>query len=383
MAFVLKPEIAIGDLVTGASVTVSALALLVAWLRDQQLRRKEYADRIRHSAGTVASKLDRWQELSLCFFDEIQPLITESDLKLTTGQNAIATRDFLWHGLTSIHSETKKRRLDEQVEIAYVDLYGYDSRIQVLFTETVRRMKEVDTLLFQQLLHSTQRDVLSFESPAPNFLSAQLGNLLRSTCAQAAKRCEEHLCSVMSPFKTEILKLMHASDRSVVSKRVNIRTDSALSKREWARWVQELTASPKNTDMASVERKSTALLRKTLDAEPLDRCIQEEYLHPLACRSYGEEHVRPVACRSFRASELLCCNPAFSQASPAVWRVYPQPRIGPSITTRMTTLRFSSMVLGTGRSYRSGSPAPLARKHNCKRARRSRNSASGSRNRLH
>src|SRR6267142_6288301 len=89
----------VAQIFTGTSIVVSISALLYSWRKDRVLRKKEYADRVRHAASFVIAKLEQWRVLSLSFFDEIQPLIVDADAKLLKEGNVTATRGFLWKGL--------------------------------------------------------------------------------------------------------------------------------------------------------------------------------------------------------------------------------------------------------------------------------------------
>jgi hypothetical protein len=58
--FKLKRELDMGDILTSLSIIVSVLALGLTWRSDNQLKTKEYADKIRGSTATVTGKIERW-----------------------------------------------------------------------------------------------------------------------------------------------------------------------------------------------------------------------------------------------------------------------------------------------------------------------------------
>src|SRR5271169_985382 len=131
------PTIKFPDLLTAISVLVATSGFLYAWIKDRHLRRREYADRIRRAAAETVVALGRWRELALRLYDEIQPLITETDIKAVKNQTQdpylVDVRDFLWHGLTSARAISLKRILDEKIESAYLNLYGYEPHVQALY----------------------------------------------------------------------------------------------------------------------------------------------------------------------------------------------------------------------------------------------------------
>lgn len=73
--------IALKDILTSLSILVSIAALLFAWGQDRQIREREQADRIRAAAAETLAKVERWEELSLWFFQDIQPLYVETSEK--------------------------------------------------------------------------------------------------------------------------------------------------------------------------------------------------------------------------------------------------------------------------------------------------------------
>ncbi len=155
-----NPEITVGNMITILSIFISLAALLVSWNKDRSLKRREYADRIRRTASMVTAKLERRFEISLGFFDEIQPLLAKVDIEFPKDHNIIKIRDDHWHGLVEIRAKTLQRILDEQIEIAYVDLFGYDPKIHALYLEAVNRLKLIDQNIYKQALYLTQEDVL-------------------------------------------------------------------------------------------------------------------------------------------------------------------------------------------------------------------------------
>lgn len=226
----LKSSFSISEAFTGISIVVSILALLYAWHKDRLLKKKEYADRIRHAASSVTAKLERWRELSLRFFDDIQPLITDVDGVLLKHRDVIVARDSLWRGLVTARAESSRRILDEQIEIAYADLYGYDARIRDLFAGGVDLLKEIDERIFREVLKRTQADVLALSGVEATLQSAKLGNALRETCADLATQLAAELNTVLVPFRQEMIKLIEASDSQIVSKAVGITSGEEVFK---------------------------------------------------------------------------------------------------------------------------------------------------------
>jgi len=70
------------ELIPSLAILVGFAGLIYAWHKDRLLRRKEYADQVRRAASLVTAKLERWAELALRLYEELQPLITETDIML-------------------------------------------------------------------------------------------------------------------------------------------------------------------------------------------------------------------------------------------------------------------------------------------------------------
>ena len=218
----------VGTIIAVISIIISIIALLTAWARDRGLRRKEYADRIRNAAGLVIAKLERWKELSIHFFDGIQPLLTDADRMLLEKQDFIATRDFLWRELVAFHATSLEKITNEQIEIAYKDLYGYDPSIQKLFAKAIERLKEIDTVTFILVLQQTQKDILDLKALRKPYFSSQLGNELRKSCGQLALESKKHIDFIIAAFRNEMIKLIQASDSQIVNRDIRIEIPKEL-----------------------------------------------------------------------------------------------------------------------------------------------------------
>lgn len=224
----INPEISVGNILTIVSLALSVIALIVTINRDQELKRKEYADRIRRSASTTVAKLNRWRDLTVQFFDEIQPLITEADMLLVKDKNVLTARDTFWKGLGEARIKIAQRIIEEQIEIAYVELYGYDPRIQTLFTEVIDRLKIIDLNFFQQALYSTQNEILGLRAQKKPYVSAQLGNQLRNTCYEISSECKRLMDDAIEPFGKEMIALIGSDDKKIVERKITVRSVSTL-----------------------------------------------------------------------------------------------------------------------------------------------------------
>lgn len=222
-------EVTVGNLITACAVLVSAAGVLMALYKEQALRKKELADRVRTASGLVIAKLDRWKQLTLQLFGDLQSAVTDADAMVVAEQDLIATRDYLWKKTVEAQASVASRILDEEIEIAYSNLYGYDPRIHELFTEAVRKLKRINDAVFVGLLNRTQSDIFAMrKTESGKILSSQLGNRLRVTLASGKSVLETNMESVLDAFRTSMLPIIGASDKALAERQVSVSSPETL-----------------------------------------------------------------------------------------------------------------------------------------------------------
>lgn len=209
---VLNGEMSIGNLLTVFSVLVSLAALTYGWRKDHELRRMEYANRVRRASGNVMAKLERWPALTLQFFDDVQALLVE--VEHLSGQDGAEdeARHVLHRGLYEQRSETSQRIAAEDIETAYVDLYGYDPRIQALYTRTLRRIKALDKRAFVQMRLIARNPLMQPEDA----VAAAAWRPLAEQVEEVAGNYGRDTDIVLAAFRAELLKIIEANDRDIL-----------------------------------------------------------------------------------------------------------------------------------------------------------------------
>lgn len=207
---------------TAASVVVAAIALGYAWYKDRLLKRREFADRTRHAAALLTAKLERWSQLALRLFEELQPLITETDILAVEKKNVIQVRDYWQKAVIAARANVIRDVQAEQIELSYAELYGYNSSVRELFTRTVEALRETDERVFKNLMDETQKNILGLRGREAQLHSAELGNLLRATCKKVKKCLYLEFEEILSPVRKDLLKLIDASDDDLFKKRVQL-----------------------------------------------------------------------------------------------------------------------------------------------------------------
>src|SRR5580658_2764095 len=219
--FVLVRQVKVGDLLTAATVIVGTLTFLYALLKDRQLRRREYADRIRRSAAETLSGLERWREICAHHFHDVQPLLTDADVTLVKEQDLISTRDSLWRNLVALEARTSERLLSEKLEGAYAGLYGYDPAVLGGYRSAKTQMRKAFEAAHLRLMDATQMDVLNMDAVKTPYTSAHLGNELRKSNHRVAQEFLPLAEKALGPLRSQMLALVEASDRDIVRKRIS------------------------------------------------------------------------------------------------------------------------------------------------------------------
>lgn len=223
-----EAKITIGNLLTVLTVAVSATGLAISWARDRALRRTEYADRIRRAVAITVAKLERREQLAIRIFDNLQPAITDADVQIVETQEIIQVRDSFWRDANGVYANVTQRILDEEVDTAYAELYGYDPTIHQLYSGAVDRLRLLSELTLHAVLERTQAQIMSLHEVEKPFSSAQLGNMLRSSCGGVEARARSLGKSILWAFREQALSIIRASDRDIETRRIHIREAEEL-----------------------------------------------------------------------------------------------------------------------------------------------------------
>jgi len=221
-----RAVLSIGDLLTACSIITALIAVLVAWSNDRGLRRHENADRIRHSAGTVIAKMERWKERSHSFYNDLLPLFADTAAGIMkhqqrTAANAVMYR--MYREIVGAHALATSRIVDEQIEIAYVDLYGYDPKIKDLFAITICRLKQIDDSTLDNVYSWALKDLDDFlqhkSSTDINRDPKDVNNNLRLTCLKFDKDLQDGMEAVIKPVRDAVSGFIGLQDEDIISRK--------------------------------------------------------------------------------------------------------------------------------------------------------------------
>lgn len=223
-------EISFGDLLTSVSVLIAFSGLVFAYSQEHARKSKEYADKIRNSASLLAVKIERINKLGLSFYDQIQPYFVDADSYMVEGKVTVEIRDDLWKKLVDNYYMLRSKILEEEIELAYANLYGYDQTIRELYSKTIYLIeKEIDDS-FRSLLQETQKCILKYRVPGELFgKSAELGNQLRKASRNNRLSLGKSLAKYENLFRNEILLLQQATDNEIAFKKVKLQIPNELN----------------------------------------------------------------------------------------------------------------------------------------------------------
>lgn len=219
-AFTITKEIKVGDILTSLSILISAMAFLRAWTKDREMRDKELADRIRNASAITLAKLGRWQELSLWLFQYTQPLFVETSEMLMKEFDVVAARDFLWRRLNEARAEVTSKIIDEQIEVAYVELCGYHSEVYALFTNAMLELKTSQRDVYDHFAKRSQEVVMSYETRQTDFLTSQLGNALRRAAHESHHELKDRTDQTLKPIQDFLIGIISESDKAVLNRKI-------------------------------------------------------------------------------------------------------------------------------------------------------------------
>ena len=211
----VERSIKVGDLLTSVSILVSVLALVITLGKDRQVRQKDQADKVRGVAARTLGKVERWSKLALFYYDEVDPVFVQTSELVAKNETLPAARDFLWRELKRIRIHAEERKLEEQLENSYVELFSYHPCVRTLFIHSLRNMSIAETSVFEQFLASAEMAVFDSRGK-PTFQTADLGNSLRDVAARARKDLETRFNPPLERLRDFLAQIVTKSDADLV-----------------------------------------------------------------------------------------------------------------------------------------------------------------------
>jgi len=216
---VLNPEFKISDILTAFSIFAGIVVTL--YVGSGIIQQREYADRIRRSATEVIIKLERWKELNLHFFKELQKEIEERTAGVYLGEEKKdEIRDIIWTRSSDLRADILEKVIDEQIHHAYKDLYLYDPNIEKFFDNVISQLSYIELKIYQNLLNNLQNDI--WEINETNDEQA-LKNRMTLTANLMAYAYEDLINESLKPIRHELNKVIQAPDRTLFKKKTSFK----------------------------------------------------------------------------------------------------------------------------------------------------------------
>jgi hypothetical protein len=211
---------------TFISVWIAFIGALVAFYKDQKERRlkeREYVDKIRLSAGATITKLEKLKRIAMMFFEDIQPILTDTSTFFSKSKDPVEVRDFLWREIINARLTMTHKLYEEQTQIGYSELYLYDPELVALFYEAMDRIEKAINEAIYLMNNDIQNDIRNFwdRNTDKNEINIP-DNVLLATTIMRSHQCREYIMEVSSAYKEEVLRLIKASDPQIFKKEISI-----------------------------------------------------------------------------------------------------------------------------------------------------------------
>ena len=223
-SFSLSRKLEIGDLLTAATILISLISVLVSWRIDRKIRLAREADDIRSAAASTLGDLERWNDLSLSLYAEVQPvfvdaseIIARAEAETSHDERVERARDLLWKGINEAHIAIRRKVVDEKIDNGYTRLFGYYPAIRRIYQDALTRMRMEESSMVNELLEQIELAVMSFAQTDRKLHSAEIADALRSTARKAQARHQERLRGAMRNAEKFLIEKIEADDEYLLS----------------------------------------------------------------------------------------------------------------------------------------------------------------------
>lgn len=177
----------VSHLIAMLPILLSLVTFYAGWRKDRKFARRQQADQIRIAAAMLISKLERWREIALSVFDEVQAGFVEASE--IAGRNPdkldlVGARDFLWKDINRARATVRRAVMQENIQTSHASLIAYCPASRLQFNGVFTALNEIEDRHVDQLLAQTEQVVLSFADRVRAYQTAQMGNELRACAAK-------------------------------------------------------------------------------------------------------------------------------------------------------------------------------------------------------
>jgi hypothetical protein len=207
-------EISVGDILTSVTVFISALTLASQFSKDRDTQRLEQANEVRAAAAKTLESLQRWSEISLSLFDELQPEIVKTTVQLADSHDRLPARDSLYRDIRAIYLRKIGEVQKERISVSYISMYKFNPSIKPYFESMMTKLRGLNTEMIDAVLDGTQDDIL--HADANETQTAVLGNQLRKTTDAIRTAFDKRIQTLLSEPETFLSGLILLSDAELL-----------------------------------------------------------------------------------------------------------------------------------------------------------------------
>jgi hypothetical protein len=219
MGFSLIRDIKIGDFITASAILLSLVSLLISLRKDRNLREREQADKVRNAAARTLAKLDRWKEISLLMFAQMDIVFVETSKLWASGAKGETLRDELWERLDQVRVKSLENITKEEIETAYQDLYSFDPSVRDYVETVLNLLKDEEEVMFRMaLLPGVQNILDEMERINCDRQTATFRNPLMAHSIRIRGKYESRLNKMLIVVSRNLLKLIGKKDNEILSK---------------------------------------------------------------------------------------------------------------------------------------------------------------------
>jgi hypothetical protein len=208
-------KITFGDLLTFASILVSAAGLAWTWHQDILTRERDQATEVRKAAASTLAKLERLGQLTDVLFADLQPTIVEASDLLAKNHDPDLARDYFWKTVSAARLAQRKRVLDEQIENDYVTLYSYVTQARPLFQSTIKNLRSAEDDAIENILVGCQDKFREYDPK--HYTRADLGNKCRDVLEAEREAYFNNISTILSPLKQRLEGIVSEQDSAIIS----------------------------------------------------------------------------------------------------------------------------------------------------------------------
>jgi hypothetical protein len=148
-------------------------------------------------------------------FSDLQPTIVETTDLLAEKHDAESACDYFWKNVSAARLTQRKRVMDEQIESAYVALYGYVAQARPLFHTAVENLRSAEEEAIDGILDGCQKEILAYDPKTYN--PAILGNKCRDTVGGQRKSYFDKATTILAPVKQRLEAIVSEQDGGIIA----------------------------------------------------------------------------------------------------------------------------------------------------------------------